>query len=69
MGRWVRLWSSIWPSTICSQDMERKGAGRGQGHGDTGGGKTQQLWDHFHATGRAGSASQEGLRTNAPQVH
>ena len=28
MGRWVRLWSSIWPSTICSRDMERKGVGR-----------------------------------------
>lgn len=27
-------------NTICSQDMERKGAGRGQGHGDTRGGKT-----------------------------
>ena len=31
--------------------------------------KNQQLWDHFHATGRAGSASQERPRTNAPQVH
>ena len=31
MGRCVRLWSSIWPSTICSPDIGEKRYGEGAG--------------------------------------